>query len=191
MTVPSDKRPALVTAKSFVIFFIFDCHIKCWPPRDFFQLDAHVANVTSCVERFSSIRRTWLRNLRRACWMISTEFFASPVEVFDHRCFWQLAKVGWSDRVSNLEVRKYVLGGNGYTFQENKIMQTTMARLCVAYGTSSPTTSSPVFNVADRVEEATRKPTDDVATWDKECYGWFEHSGIVAFTSLRPKGWLN
>ena len=43
-------------------------------------------------------------------------------------------------------------------------MQTTMARSCVAYGTSSPTTSGPVFNAADRVEETTRRPTDDVAT---------------------------
>ena len=34
------------------------------------------------------------------------------LEVLDHRCLRQLAKVGWSDRVSNLEVRKYVLGGN-------------------------------------------------------------------------------
>ena len=42
-------------------------------------------------------------------------------------------------------------------------MQTTVARLCVAYETSSPTTSGPVFNAADRVEEATRRPTDDVA----------------------------
>ena len=39
-------------------------------------------------------------------------------------------------------------------------MQTTMARSCVAYGTSS----GPVSNIADRVEEATRRPTDDVAT---------------------------
>ena len=30
------------------------------------------------------------------------------LEVFDHRCLRQLGKVGWSDRVSNLEVHKYV-----------------------------------------------------------------------------------
>ena len=30
--------------------------------------------------------------------------------------------------------------------------------------TSLPTTSGPVFNATDRVEEATRRPTDDVAT---------------------------
>ena len=32
------------------------------------------------------------------------------LKVFDHRCLRQLAKVGWSDRLSNLEVRKCVLG---------------------------------------------------------------------------------
>ena len=53
---------------------------------------------------------------------------------------------------------------------KNKIMQTTVAGSCVAYGTSAPTTSGPVFNAAHRVEEATRRPTDDVATRDEECY---------------------
>ena len=43
------------------------------------------------------------------------------LEVFDHRCLRQLAKVGWSDRVSNLEVRKYVLGGNGSDTLPRKI----------------------------------------------------------------------
>ena len=43
-------------------------------------------------------------------------------------------------------------------------MQTTMARSCVAYGTTSPTTSGRVFNAAGKVEKATRRPTDDVAT---------------------------
>ena len=62
-----------------------------------------------------------------------------------------------------------------------------MARSCVAYGTSSSATLGPIFNAAGRVEEATRRPTDDVATWDEECYGWFEQSGIVAFTWLGPK----
>ena len=56
-----------------------------------------------------------------------------------------------------------------------------MAMSYVAYGTSSPTTSGSVFNAADRVEEATRRPIDDVATWDEECYGWFEQSEIIAF----------
>ena len=35
------------------------------------------------------------------------------LELFDHYCLRPLARVGWSDRVSNLEVRTYVLGGNG------------------------------------------------------------------------------
>ena len=56
-------------------------------------------------------------------------------------------------------------------------MQITMAWSCVAYGTSSPTASGPVFNAADRLEEAIRRSTD----------GWFEQSGIVAFTWLGPK----
>ena len=43
------------------------------------------------------------------------------LEVFDHHCLRQLAKVGWSDRVSNLEVRKYVLGGNGSDTLSRKI----------------------------------------------------------------------
>ena len=46
-------------------------------------------------------------------------------------------------------------------------------RLCdleYAHGTSLPTTLGSVFIAADRVEEATRRPTDDVATWDEEGY---------------------
>ena len=43
------------------------------------------------------------------------------LEVFDHRCLRQLATVGWSDRVSNLEVRNYVLGGNGCDTLPRKI----------------------------------------------------------------------
>ena len=37
------------------------------------------------------------------------------LEVFDHRCLPQLAKVGWSDRVIDLEVRKCVLWKMGVT----------------------------------------------------------------------------
>ena len=43
------------------------------------------------------------------------------LEAFDHHCLRQLAKVKWSDRVSNLEVRKYVLGGNGCDTLPRKI----------------------------------------------------------------------
>ena len=67
------KRQAPATARSFVIFFIFDCHVNCWPPRDFFQLDPRVANITFCVKRLSSIRRTWPSHRRRVCWMISAK----------------------------------------------------------------------------------------------------------------------
>ena len=114
------------------------------------------------------------------------------LEVLDHRCLRQLAKVGWSDRVSNLGVKVCTWGKRKeYTFQENKITQITKARSCVTYGTSSLTTSGPVFNCTDKVEEASRRPTNDVATWDEECYGWFEQSGIAVFTCLEPKRLLN
>ena len=63
-------------------------------------------------------------------------------------------------------------------------MQTTMASSCVAYETSSPTTSGPVFNFADRAEEVARGPTDDVAARDEECYGW-----LSRVESSRLPGW--
>ena len=59
------KRRAAATVKSFVIFFTFDCHVNCWPARDFFQLDSRVANIIY-VRRFSSIRRTWPSHWGRA-----------------------------------------------------------------------------------------------------------------------------
>ena len=73
------KRQAPATNKSFVIFFIFDCHVSCWSPRDFFQLDPRVVNITFCVKRFSSIRRTWQSHRRRARWMTSAKI--SPLSV--------------------------------------------------------------------------------------------------------------
>ena len=75
------KQQAPATAKSFVIFFIFDCHVSYWPPRDFFQLDPRVANITFCVKRLSSIRRTWPSHRRRACWMISAKLSALSVDL--------------------------------------------------------------------------------------------------------------
>ena len=105
--------------------------------------------------------------------------------MFDHLCLRRLAKVGWSDRVSNLQVRKCVPGENGSdTFQDNKIMQ---ARSCVAYGTLSPTKLGPVFNSTNRVGDVSKRPTDHMAALDEECYGWFEQSGIFALTCLRLK----
>ena len=73
------RRQALVTSKSFVIFFIFECYIDCWPPQDFFHLDPQRANSTCCVRRFSSIRRIWPSHRRRICWMVSTKLLALPV----------------------------------------------------------------------------------------------------------------
>ena len=49
----------------------------------------------------------------------------------------------------------------------------------------------PIFSSVDRVEEASRRPTDDLTVRDKECYGWFEQSGIIAFTWLGSKRYLN
>ena len=94
------KRQAPATAKSFVIFFIFDCHVSCWPPRDFFQLDPRVVNITFCVKRFSSIRRTWPSHRRRACCLISVTLLLcqSIWKTFD-------SPRGWLSSASN----RYVL----------------------------------------------------------------------------------
>ena len=42
-------------------------------------------------------------------------------------------------------------------------MKNTMARSCVAYGTSSPSTLGLVLDSADGLEEAPRRPKGDVA----------------------------
>ena len=80
------------------------------------------------------------------------------IEVFDHRCLRQLAKVGWSDRVSNLEVLKCVLAGNGSDTLFRRIKLCRLRWLChdLRMEPHSPTTPGPVFNSADRVEEVTR-----------------------------------
>ena len=75
------KRQVPASAKSFVIVFIFDCHVSCWPSWDFFQLDPRVANITFCVKRFSSVRRSWPSHRIRACWMISAKFLALSVDL--------------------------------------------------------------------------------------------------------------
>ena len=46
-----------------------------------------------------------------------------------------------------------------------------MARSFVVYEPSSPTILGPVSSSPDRVEEATRRPTDDMAALDEERYG--------------------
>ena len=78
---PLGKRQAPATTKSLAIFLIFDCHVSCWPPQDFFQLDPWKANITFCVKRFSSIWRTWPSHQRRDCWMISATRFALSVDL--------------------------------------------------------------------------------------------------------------
>ena len=56
-----------------------------------------------------------------------------------------------------------------------------MVRLCVAYEPSSPNASGPVFSSAHRVKEVSKMPTENMAPWDEECYGWFGKNGFVAF----------
>ena len=69
-------------------------------------------------------------------------------------------------------------------------MQTTMAKSCVTHGPFSSSTSGPVFTSANG-EKTSKRPTEDVAACDKECYGWFGQREMVAFTWLGPKRFLD
>ena len=107
------------------------------------------------------------------------------LEVFDHRFVRHLAKVGWSDRVNNLEVRRCVLRRNGSDTPFQKIKLCRLRWLC------SPTTSSPIFSSAGKVEETSRRPTNDATAWDEQCFSWFEQTGLVTLTWLESKRFLN
>ena len=77
--------------------------------------------------------------------------------------------------MSNLEVHKCVLGlnGNDTLSKITKTMQTRMV------------------SFAGIVEETSRRKTEDVSAWYKECYDCLEQSVIVKFTWLGFKSFPN
>ena len=63
---------------------------------------------------FTSYSRLRAQRQRSFCFMIRMWNMAtSTTEDVHCCCLRQFTKVGWSDKLSNLEVRKYVFGGNG------------------------------------------------------------------------------
>ena len=105
------------------------------------------------------------------------------LEVFGHCCLLQLTKAGWSDRV-----RKCVFGGNGSDMLSRRTKFCRLRWLGHVLRMSSPhLPHRALFSVPQRVEEQSRRPTDDVAAWDEEYYRCFEQSEIAAFTWLGSK----
>ena len=89
------------------------------------------------------------------------------LEVFDHRCLRQLAKVGWSVRVSNLEVRKYVLGGNGSDILPRKIKLYRLRWLGHVFGMEPHRlTHRALFSVLQTGWK--RRPGGQQMTWQRE-----------------------
>ena len=105
------------------------------------------------------------------------------LEVFNHRCLRQLAKVGWNDRVSHPQVRKCVLGGNGSDTLPRKIKLCRLRWLGHVFGMEPHRlTHRALFSVLQTGWK--RRPGGQQMTWLREIKNTTVDlsSGIVAFT---------